>query len=441
MFQLKCKHQEYHWGAKGEASAVARLLGHSTKDNKGKHQFVIDKNKPYAELWMGCHPSAPSRIIKFRDDEGYIVSDVSLLEVLQKYPEYAGTTEIVEKYGKTLPFLFKVLSVAQPLSIQAHPDKQLAKQLHEKDPKNYPDDNHKPEMAIALTHFHALCGFRPHEEILQFMNEVPELKALVGDSNIESYKSATSDADKKACLKKCFTALMTSEQSKVAAQCNALIQRLSGMDGVTDQPFKGNEVDFPTKVKLESLILWVAGFYPGDIGVFVIYFLNYILLQPSESVYLGANEPHAYLKGDCVECMANSDNVVRAGLTPKFKDVETLCNMLTYRCEPAKKQILHAKKAEQYIATYMPGTDEFRVDRIAFDAEVANYNLPKRDGASILIVTKGTGRYENAGEPVQDMVAYFDPGFIGFIPARSGCRFQRLKPPVVMYRAYTVLRN
>jgi mannose-6-phosphate isomerase len=103
---------------------------------------------------MGTHPSLPSKDFS---------TGRSLLDLVADNPALLGT-DISEKYSKKLPFLFKVLSIAKALSIQAHPNKKLAEQLHAKDPKNYPDDNHKPEMAIAITPFEGLCGFRPLPE-------------------------------------------------------------------------------------------------------------------------------------------------------------------------------------------------------------------------------------------------------------------------------------
>merc|ERR1712093_570514 len=98
--------------------------------------------------------------------------------------------DITSKYSSKLPFLFKVLSINKALSIQAHPNKKLAEKLHAQDPKNYPDDNHKPEMTIAITPFEGLCGFRPLQEISQFLNTVQPLRDLVGDSNAKNLESA-----------------------------------------------------------------------------------------------------------------------------------------------------------------------------------------------------------------------------------------------------------
>ncbi len=138
--------KNYPWGRLGKSSLVAEL---------SLLPDAISEVTPYAELWMGSHPSDPSSILP----EGPL-----LLEYIQANPKSLGE-RVLAKYGPQLPFLFKVLSVEKALSIQAHPDKSLAGILHKRDPANYPDDNHKPELALAVSQFEVLCGFRSLEEI------------------------------------------------------------------------------------------------------------------------------------------------------------------------------------------------------------------------------------------------------------------------------------
>jgi mannose-6-phosphate isomerase len=142
--RLQCSVQNYAWGKLGSNSSVAQLEAKASKK-------PIDETKPFAELWMGTHPNGPSRILNSPNKE--------LLR------DYNG--------GKDLPWLLKILSVGTALSIQAHPDPKLAKVLHKKFPQHYKDDNHKPEMAIALTYFEAMCGFRDVQEISSYLNSFP----------------------------------------------------------------------------------------------------------------------------------------------------------------------------------------------------------------------------------------------------------------------------
>jgi mannose-6-phosphate isomerase len=132
---------------------------------------------------MGTHPSNPSKDLHTKR---------TLLDLIQDNQALLSQ-EISSRFGHKLPFLFKVLSIGKALSIQAHPNKKLAEQLHKKDSKNYPDDNHKPEMTIAITPFDGLCGFRPLAEISHFLSTIPSLKKLVGDKEAEEYQSAVKD--------------------------------------------------------------------------------------------------------------------------------------------------------------------------------------------------------------------------------------------------------
>lgn len=238
----------------------------------------------------------------------------------QAKPEAAGIP--VRAGQSALPYLFKVLSVSKALSIQAHPDKELAERLHRDAPALYKDDNHKPEIAIALTPFEAMCGFRPLPQVAAFLEVVPELRSIVGEEEsvalVRSCSSSGDADDHKAALRNAFAAFMGRHAAAAASAVRSLVERL-----VAD----------PTAVPaVRDLVLRLDSQFPSDIGVFAPFWLNVQTLAPGEGIFLAANEPHAYLAGDCVECMANSDNVVRAGLTPKHKDVPTLVEMLTYRC-------------------------------------------------------------------------------------------------------------
>ena len=210
--------------------------------------------------------------------------------------------------------------MGKALSIQAHPDKELAALLHKAHPDVYRDPSHKPEMAIALTEFEMLCGFRPIEQIEEFFKDVPVLKGI-------GFKD----------LKTSFTALMNSDPS-ITKKHYAHLKNPK------------NEVD--------KLFLRLWDQYPGDIGCLCVYFLNYIKLKPGEAVFMAANEPHAYLKGDCLEVMACSDNVVRAGLTPKPRDVDTLCKMLTYKVHNPSDIIICPS------LIYAPPVEEFAVEKL-----------------------------------------------------------------------------
>jgi mannose-6-phosphate isomerase len=174
-------------------------------------------------------------------------------------------------------------------------------------------------MVIALTDFECVCGFRNISSIRNYLNLYPEFNHLLKlsgyDSNLEDFRNETE------ALRRLFKAYMQSKEADSQFQLDLLVERL-------EESKQQRSLD-----PVEELILRLNTQFPGDNGVFAPLLLNYIVMKPGDSFFICANEPHAYIAGDCAECMALSDNVVRAGLTPKFKDVQTLCNMLTYRAE------------------------------------------------------------------------------------------------------------
>ncbi|KAG0052573.1 Mannose-6-phosphate isomerase [Gryganskiella cystojenkinii] len=391
LFRLDCKAQSYDWGKVGSESSVARFAASSPS-------FTIDENRPYSELWMGTHRNAPSTVFGSENR--------SLESVLLAHPELI-TPHFHQKYQGHLPFLFKVLSIGKALSIQAHPDKELAERLFKSRPDLYKDDNHKPEMAIALTEFEGLCGFKPLNEISAALDQWPELWALVGDKEAKDFQDAVKRSGQtegikgikegRLALKTLFRTVMTSDPNQVKKELDLLVERLQGQQQHYE-PYSP-----------EAVILRIHSQFPGDIGVFCFFFLNYIVLAPGQAIFLAADEPHAYLSGgrtgsanfdeieieieDCVECMAASDNVVRAGLTPKFKDVDVLTEMLTYQTKPPNDQILSGVLCTPtgHSLMYDPPIEEFSVILTKLDHPSEKERLRGAEGPSVVIVTAGEG--------------------------------------------------
>jgi len=242
---------------------------------------------------MGTHPSNPSKDVQ---------TQRTLLDLVQDN-QALMSQGISKKFGEKLPFLFKVLSIRKALSIQAHPNKKLAEQLHEKDPKNYPDDNHKPEMTIAVTPFDGLCGFRPLAEIAHFLASVPSLRKLVGDSAAKEFESSvkgqeTSSSDEqvqknKKALQTAFSALMKNDKSDVASAAKELVKSAK-TDG---ESFAGGGGPSNGGKELADLVVRLNSQFEGDIGLFVLFFLNYVKLEVGEAMFLKADDIHAYLSG------------------------------------------------------------------------------------------------------------------------------------------------
>jgi len=267
--------KDYSWGKLGANSLAAKLSG-----NK------INPKTTYAELWFGTHKNGISRI------------------------EQDGINGDLTQAIKDLPFLLKVLSIDSALSIQAHPNKEQALKLNKLNPARYGDSNHKPEIAFPITDLTLLYGFKSKTEIDLVLKEVPEFKDLLPDLEIQ-----TED------FKKFCSALFNLTQSeagkeKIKTASKELIKRLNN-----SQNFKPEE----------DWILKTSALYPRDIGLFLFYLMNLVTLKPGEAIFIEPGVLHAYLKGDTVEVMATSDNVVRAGLTQKERDIPALIEILDFK--------------------------------------------------------------------------------------------------------------
>lgn len=241
---------------------------------------------------MGSHPKNPSRDVE---------TQRSLLDLLGDN-QALMSKDVAIKYQHKLPFLFKVLSIQKALSIQAHPNKKLAEKLHAKDSSNYPDDNHKPEMTIAITPFDGLCGFRPLAEISHFLGTVPSLRKLVGDEAASKFQDAikseygpNSEAARtnKAALQQVFTSLMESKAEQVDKLAPELIEQARA----EGSQFAGSGGPSNDGKELADLMIRLNEQFPNDIGLFVSFFLNYIKLEVGEAMFLKADDIHAYLSG------------------------------------------------------------------------------------------------------------------------------------------------
>ncbi|KAH8896451.1 mannose-6-phosphate isomerase [Thozetella sp. PMI_491] len=416
LVRLQCGVNSYDWGKKGEASAAAQFAAATPAAD-----FAIQADRPYAELWMGTHPSNPSKDV---------ATGRTLLDLVETNQALLAPS-VVARYGKKLPFLFKVLSIHKALSIQAHPNKKLAEQLHARDPKNYPDDNHKPEMAIAITPFEGLCGFRPLNEIAHFLKSIPALRQLVGEDTAKAFaetvakndgnEADAAKAENKKALQAAFGALMASSESDVKTATEALVAAAGA-----GAEFADGGVASTSGATLAELVTRLHGQFGPDYGLFVLFFLNFVTLEPGEALFLCADDIHAYVSGDIIECMASSDNVVRAGLTPKFKDVETLVSMLTYNYAPIDEQKMNpteypyatlnrtAYSSSSESLLYDPPIDEFSVVRTALKEAGAKVTFDPLDGPSIIICTQGTGKI-SVGPTVQEIKA----GYVYFVGATA----------------------
>jgi len=345
--------QEYAWGSH---TAIAELLGHGSPSKT-----------PQAELWMGAHPKAPSTV---KCDGNWI----SLLELIEQNPGYILGEKVASTFNNRLPYLFKVLAAAKPLSIQAHPSIDQAKQGFDWENRqgipldaynrNYKDDNHKPECICAMTRFRALNGFRKISSIFGLMEKIcpkglkKQLDALRGQQS-------------PMALKNFFQFLMTmNRQQKTQIISHAVSNAKKFTD---DDPAYRWMIDLNKQ-------------YPEDVGVFSPILLNLICLEPGQAMFLPAGELHAYLDGVGIELMANSDNVLRGGLTPKHIDVPELLNVLNF--EERKVNILKTEQIDECERVYESHAEEF-VLSIIHVKEGITYNSATHRNIEILLCTDG----------------------------------------------------
>ncbi|KHJ33041.1 putative mannose-6-phosphate class i [Erysiphe necator] len=436
LIRLECGVNNYNWGKIGSGSVAALFAAATPSDD-----FTIQEDLPYSELWMGTHLSNPSKDLH---------SKRTLLDII-KNNQALISAEIYSKFGAKLPFLFKVISIEKALSIQAHPNKKLAKILHKKDPNNYPDDNHKPEMTIALTPFEGLCGFRPLCEISHFLSTVPSLKSLIGTIQAEEFQAATGNNElqdtpekkymNKKSLQKVFQALMNAKPEDVELKSKELVKDALESGKNFAGGIKGDFSNTPQE--MAELVIRLNDQFPGDIGLFVLFFLNYVKLDVGEAMFLKANDIHAYLSGDIIECMAASDNVVRAGFTPKFKDVKTLTEMLTYSYAPIEEQKLKpvdypyvilnstAYSSGSSSVLYDASIEEFSVVKTELKRKGSKATFERIAGPSIIICTSGSGKI-TVGSKSEEVRA----GYVFFLAAFSDIVFESNGQEYTTFKAF-----
>jgi mannose-6-phosphate isomerase len=262
-----------------------------------------------------------------------------------------------------------VLSIQKPLSLQAHPNKADAEVLHARDPTNYPDPNHKPEMGLFITRTSLLYGFRAYSEIINFLKTVPEFSTLIPDDIKRSFISAPSVDT----FKQVFTAFLRYPKDKLPSLTSVFVDKL---------PQYSKSLGEPAVIAIRA----IRDYFPEDIGVFCPLLLNAIIGEPGAALYIPAGVLHAYIKGDLYEAMALSDNVVRAAMTPKFVDIDTLLALLNFN--PTPPHWVAPTAISSKITKYVPPSTEFLIYRIVIGA-ADQITLPPFPHEAIVSVLEG----------------------------------------------------
>jgi mannose-6-phosphate isomerase len=352
-YKLKNKIQNYAWGTKDNDAYIPSLLG-----------INPEEGTPYAEMWMGAHNVAPSTVLM--DDK-----ELSLIEYIDSDAESILGKKVASQFNKKLPFLFKLLSVAEPLSIQTHPNKEQAAFLHKAESFNFPDANHKPEIVIAIDKLEILWGFKTVALIKNICNEYSEIIEFIGEENYNNIFDESRSGNSNA-LKEFYTMLV----EKASRDKDSYRQLLSKLK----ESFKGRTVN-----KTENLFLKIFDRYDADIGLITMLFLNYLELNPGEAIFTPPGIPHSYISGNVIECMANSNNVIRAGLTKKYVDLKNLLRVLRY--ESLEAEVVTPKKSKGY-TEYRSKDYEFTVTKIDVTKN-QKFKVRKGSPASIFLLIDG----------------------------------------------------
>ena len=377
MEKLECVVQDYAWG---DPESIPALLGRPAT------------GEPQAEMWMGAHPKAPSTL-----------DGQSLTDVIAADPTAVLGADIADRFGQ-LPFLFKVLAAGQPLSVQAHPSLEQARVGFAREDalgidigapeRTYRDANHKPELICAITPFVGKCGFRPLAEARDLFATL-QIETMVERLAIGGADST--DADVHAATLAWLLRLTTDEST-------ALVQSVVASAAATSSDVFADELEWTGIIN---------GFFPDDIGVVVVLLLNHIVLEPGDAVFLDAGNLHAYLRGTGMELMANSDNVVRGGCTPKNIDVEELLSVVD--CTPTDPPVQRASGKKH---TFDSPVDEFSLTRYQLSADAEKV---EPISAEIIIVESGTATLETMetlATPSQALT--LEQGEVGFVSASDG---------------------
>jgi mannose-6-phosphate isomerase len=352
IYKLKGIVRNYDWGG---VEFLSKLLSQPNP-----------QHEPMAEYWLGAHDLASS-ILVTRNDE------IGLNQFIEKDKENVLGKRVSKKFGR-LPYLLKILDVRDMLSIQVHPAKheaeiEFARENKERIPldashRNYRDDNHKPELMVALGDFWLLHGFKSVEELRTTLENISELKPLLEIFDATGYDQL-------------YKTVMEMPQESVNHLLKPLLDRIIPL-------YQKNEL------KKEQEDFWAAraaGTFNEagkiDRGIFSIYFFNLLNVQPGEGVFQDAGVPHAYLEGQNVEIMANSDNVLRGGLTNKHIDVKEL--MKHIRFEETIPHVLHPQKINESEKLYRTAAPDFKLSSFSLE-EGKTSSFESATGEIILII-------------------------------------------------------
>jgi mannose-6-phosphate isomerase len=401
--------RHYAWGG---IEFIPRLLG-----------VPNPERRPFAELWLGAHPSASATV----EVDG---TRVTLTDLIRESPRAILGPEVMARFGSQLPFLLKVLDARDMLSIQVHPDAHQAGAGFESEnragvrldapERNYKDRNPKPEVQVALTPFWMLHGFRPLEDLAGRFESTPELR-LILPNFAERMRVAAADSESRSgLLRELYTRVLTMPQSEVDLILNPLLDRL-------ERQGASCEAGEPGYWALRAARTFARPDGTRDRGLFSIFLLNLVRLDPGEGTFQAAGVPHAYLEGATVELMANSDNVLRCGLTSKHVDVPELLRVVQF--EEGQPERLHGLASSPFEVAFPTSAREFELRRVRLE-QGRPLSCPRASGPEVLLLLEGRVRIATGGHEL-----VLGRGQGAFVPWDVAHQLEAIDGPATLFRA------
>ncbi|MCJ1248844.1 hypothetical protein MMC30_006065 [Trapelia coarctata] len=367
VFQLQCSCNNYPWGEKGSESLAARLCAKTPGTD-----FKIENDKEYSGMRMGDYPELPAKSLETGEE---------LHSIIDKNKEKLLGKRCIDKFGAVLPYLPKVLSIQKALPLQIHPNKELAAQLHKKDPEKFTDPNHKPEIAMALSKFEVFAGWKPLEDIHILFEQLEPLRRFLPDKVVAEPQEKSGVLDKDAY----------GRQSYILELLPRLQEQYSKEDAGT----------------LVALLC-----------------MNFMVLSPGDAIDMPADGIHAYLSGDIVECMARSNNGLNTGFCPRADrdSVELFSNTMTFKPHNPQEALLPSKPSDRgkqgKTGVFAPPMSEFNMYVTNLD-EGETEVLQAFDGPGVVIVTTGSGVMTAEGKEYK-----LDEGYVFYIAPGVEVRYQ-----------------
>ncbi|KAK6076251.1 mannose-6-phosphate isomerase [Seiridium cupressi] len=382
VFQLSGTCNNYPWGKKGKQSLAAQLC-----ERTPGIDFNVKNDEFYSEMWFGDYPDFPARKL----DSGELLKDV-----IDANKEQLLGKKVIEKYDAQLPFLPKILSIAKALPLQIHPNKELATKLHEKDPENFTDPNHKPEIAVALSKFEVFAGFKPLSQIEPLFKLKPLqqfVPANTGNWSDETLRNVTR---------------------------NILKTDLKEVEKVQKQLAQAPKSDLGDSSYMLDLLPRLQDQYGRDDAgnLVALLLMNFLVFNAGDAIFIPADGIHAYLSGDIVECMARSNNVLNTGFCPPAErnSIDLFAETLTFKSHSKEDVLLPSQKTEKSktgkTVVYKPALSEF--DMLKADLKAGEEDeITASEGPGVLIVTSGKGTMKADGkthELQEGYIYYVAPG-------------------------------